>query len=72
MSDAEIDQDEIEQHNERTLWEDVASRLTAAGEEVVNAQGALEDLREGGFADQLQPLVDALRLAAIDAGGRAT
>lgn len=63
-------QEEIEQHNATTLWREVESHLTDAKGSVEQAQGCLEDLGEGGFADQLQALVDTLSRAATDAAGR--
>lgn len=66
-------EEQINTHNRRLLWNDVASALHGSHELLEHAQGALEDLQnygvEGGveYADQLQPLVDAIKRAAIDA-----
>ena len=62
---------EVEQHNRRELWSDVANHLTVAREAIEQAQGALEDLSEPDFANQLQPFVENLRRAATDASEEA-
>jgi len=51
---------EVEAHNRRSLWQDVATHLRVAGECVEWAQGVLEDLDETSFAEGLQPLADRL------------
>jgi hypothetical protein len=67
---SEPTQEEVDRHNARELWSDVANHLTIAHESIETAQGALEDLERGDFADLLQPLHDALRRAANDARER--
>lgn len=50
---------EVEAHNRRELWRDVANHLRVAGECIEQAQGCLEDLNEASFAERLQPLADS-------------
>jgi len=51
---------EVEAHNRRELWAEVANHLRVAHESVEQAQGALEDLDEAAFVEGLQPLADRL------------
>ena len=62
-----MSEEEVRAHNRRESWSDVANHLRAAQEAVGPAQGALDDLHEEGFAEQLQPIYDDLRRAANDA-----
>jgi hypothetical protein len=61
------DQEAIEAHNAREMWRDVGNHLVASHESLERAQAGLEDLGKSAWADQLQPLVDAIRRAANDA-----
>ena len=68
MSEVDWEQRSIEAHNRHELWVDVANHLRVAKEAVEQAQGALDDLDEGDFAEQLDPIFHSLRRAANDAG----
>lgn len=58
---------EIEAHNRRELFRDVANHLTVAYESVEQAQSALDDLGLLGLARQLEDIVLELRQGATDA-----
>lgn len=68
-----MSQAEIDAHNRAILTRDVANHLRDAYQGVELAQGALEDLEAHGavgaasWAEQLEPLADSLRRAAIEA-----
>jgi len=55
---------EVEAHNRRELWRDVANHLRVAGECIEQAQGALEDLGQRDLADKLQPSLQAAHVTA--------
>ena len=59
---------EIEAHNRRTLWQDVADHLAAAVNSIEQVQGALEDLGKKQSADEFGSLARDLRaqLARIE------
>jgi hypothetical protein len=65
MSDHE--QKAIEEHNRRELWRDVENHLGVAKGSLEQAQSALEDLGKTAWSDQLQPFVDALAAAVVEA-----
>lgn len=58
---------EVEQHNRRELWRDVANHLRVAYESIEQAQDTLEDLKLTHFSDQLDEHADAIRRAANEA-----
>lgn len=62
---------EVRQHNRRQLWVDVENHLRVASEAIEQAQGSLEDLGLRVWADQLQPLRDALSGARQEAAEQA-
>jgi hypothetical protein len=64
MSGGDIDDDTF---NEKMLWRDVAKDLSGAQNLLEQAQGKLEDLHRSDYADQLQPIVDAVRQASNEA-----
>lgn len=76
---ADESEEQINAHNRRLLWNDIAASLRGSHELLENAQGALEDLLTYGversrsveYADQLQPLVDVIKRAANDADEQA-
>lgn len=60
-------QQEIERHNERELWNDVANHLRIAGECIEQAQSSLEDLGLEDYAKQLDEQKRPLASATIEA-----
>lgn len=66
-----MSQREIEAHNRRELWRDVANHLTVAWEAVDRAQVGLDDLGLPGHAEQLDEIQSGLRRAANEASAKA-
>lgn len=62
---------EVEEHNRRELWRDVANHLTIARESIEQAQSALDDLGETDTVVFFQEHADGLARAAAAASERA-
>lgn len=65
-------EEQVNEHNRRSAWQDVIAHLQASLHSLEQAQGSFEDLSVyddtvSEYADQLQPLVDLIRRATIDA-----
>jgi hypothetical protein len=65
-------EEHVDEHNRRSAWQDVIAHLHASLHSLEQAQGSFEDLgvyddTVSTYADQLQPLVDAIRRATLDA-----
>jgi hypothetical protein len=68
----EMSEAQVNEHNRRSAWQDVITHLHASLHSLEHAQGSFEDLgvyddTVSTYADQLQPLVDAIRRATLDA-----
>lgn len=68
MDDTEA---EVERHNEQSLWQDVAGRLTAAREELEIAQGLMEDLHKEHLAVGLVEHADGIERFRVMAQSKA-
>jgi hypothetical protein len=72
--DVDWEQKTIEASNRRSMWQEIETCLKNAKEAVEWAQGCFDDLDEEGsegYADRLQPIVDQLRAAWLDAAQHA-
>lgn len=62
-----MSEQEIEQHNARQTWREIANLLERAAQQVELAQDRLEDVQRAAWADQLTTLVDQLAAASREA-----
>jgi hypothetical protein len=72
-----MSEQEVDQHNRREAWKDIAEKLHGAEHLLELTQGSFDDLviyapETAGYAEQLQPLIDQVRRAANDADESAT
>lgn len=55
-----MSEQEIEAHNARTLWADVANHLLIARNAIEQAQSSLEDLHAPDIAERLTPVAESV------------
>lgn len=53
-------EDAVEAHNRRELWRDAENHLRVAGESLVQAQSALDDLGALGISESLGPIAGSV------------